>query len=263
MRHDDTALTEKIHHKPIDEKDRKTDKRLIYALMPMRCVMFLIVFLSASAITGRGYDSLCGIWSPTATCVNILTIIILMLYARRNGMTFTELIHLRKGQSKAGRFLIVSAITVVSGMALLYAAGYICYGSIMPPVSLRIMSPVPAALAAANLLLLPLTTALAEDGLYLGTGTGHLKGITAIVLPSLFYAMQHGFIPFMPDLRYFIYRVISFLPLTVAFCLYYRKTKDILPLMTGHILLDLATSSGILAMSAIPGLYEQMQTMIT
>ena len=148
----------------------------------------------------------------------------------------------------------------MSGMLL---SGLLFYGTLMPEASLRMTAPVPVVLAAANMLVLPVSSALAEDGLYLGAGTGSIENkFASVAVPAFFYAVQHCFIPLLFDIRYMGYRALSFLPLTVIFCIYYRKKKDPLPLMASHAILDFATASSILAMSISPGAYEQMADMI-
>ena len=137
-------------------------------------------------------------------------------------------------------------------------AGLVCYGTIQPEVSVRLIAPIPSFFAMANFLLLPITAALAEDGLYLGCGTARIENkYAAVIVPTFFYALQHCFIPAIFDVRYMVYRFLMFLPLAMIFCLYYQKKRSPLPLMISHGLLDLATSSSILAMSVIPGAYEQ------
>jgi hypothetical protein len=63
-----------------------------------------------------------------------------------------------------------------------------------------LLTPVPKVLAIINLLLLPVTTVLAEDGLYLGCGVNQIQNKhAAILVPAFFYALQHCFIPTLPD----------------------------------------------------------------
>lgn len=73
-----------------------------------------------------------------------------------------------------------------------------------------------------------------------------------------FFALQHSFIPTLFDVRYIIYRFISFLPLTLILCWYYYRKRNPLPIMVGHAIIDVATVMQILATSAISGLYEVM-----
>lgn len=76
-----------------------------------------------------------------------------------------------------------------------------------------------------------------------------------------FFALQHSFIPVLFDVKYIIYRFISFLPLTIILCWHYHKKRNPLPIMVGHAVIDVATVMQILATSFVPGLYEKMCAM--
>ena len=124
------------------------------------------------------------------------------------------------------------------------------------------IAPIPKVLAIVNFPLLPVTTAFAEEGLYLGCGVGQIRNKTAaILIPAFFFAVQHSFIPLLWDPRHIIYRFLSFLPLTIILCWYYHKKRDPLPIMVGHAVIDLATAVEILVMSVDPGYYEKMTQM--
>lgn len=81
------------------------------------------------------------------------------------------------------------------------------------------------------------------------------------ILPSFFFAIQHSFIPTLPDARYIVYRFLSFFPLTIVLSIIYRKNRNPVPIMTGHAVIDLLTAGQILATSAIPGFYDMMTSL--
>jgi len=82
-------------------------------------------------------------------------------------------------------------------------------------------------------ILLPLSTTLAEDGIYLGVINSMDGKKSVSIISALFYVAQHSCIPFLPDTRFMLYRFLSFLPLTILFCFWYRKTRNPLPFMAG------------------------------
>ena len=84
----------------------------------------------------------------------------------------------------------------------------------------------------------------------------------AIIVPAFFYTLQHCFIPTMFDAKYMLYRFLSFLPLTVIFCWYYRKKQNPLPMMIAHAVLDYATAMTILITSSSGELYDKMLSMV-
>ena len=172
--------------------------------------------------------------------------------------SYLKLINYQKGKTTWKQVVGMSVIIVVIGMVGMYLAGYICYG-VIPYAAPMLIAPIPLWLAIINVVILPISTAFAEDGLYLGCGVNTIKNkYVAIIVPALFFALQHSFIPTLYDVRYTVYRFISFLPLTIILCWWYHKNRNPLPIMVGHAVIDVATVMQILATSAIPGFYEMM-----
>ena len=230
-------------------------------LLPIRSIMFLFVFVAGSLITRKGLDEISNWWTIVATIVNVITIVVLVFAAKKNGMTYWELIGYRKGNTKISQVVVVSIIVLVIGTGGMYLAGYLCYG-VIPYSSPMMIAPIPKVLAIINFLPLPITTALAEDGLYLGCGVNQIENkMLAIILPAFFYALQHCFIPTLFDAKYILYRLLSFLPLTIILCWYYYKKKNPVPVMIGHALIDMMTVSWVLATSINPRFYEMMVNM--
>ncbi|HKJ82043.1 MAG TPA: CPBP family intramembrane glutamic endopeptidase [Ignavibacteriaceae bacterium] len=62
--------------------------------------------------------------------------------------------------------------------------------------------------------------------------------IKVIMLIGFFWALQHCFLPFIPDWRYLLYRLISFFPIVVALIFAYIKTGRLVPIIIAHYLMD-------------------------
>lgn len=229
--------------------------------MPVRSIIFPLIFLVGAGLVNKSIDEISSWWSIADTIVNLLTIAMLIFAAGSTGQTFAELIGYKKGQTKVRQVVIMSVIILVVGMGGMYLAGFLCYG-VIPYAAPMIIAPIPVVLAAVNIPLLPITTVFAEDGLYLGCGVNNIKNkYAAVLVPAFFYALQHSFIPTLFDVRYILYRFLSFLPLTVIICAYYYKKRDPVPIMIGHAIIDVATVAQIMATSAIPGFYDMMCSM--
>ena len=234
----------------------KKDK--LFLLLPVRLLAFLIIFLAGSMITSRKLSDISSWWTVVVTIVNIFTIILLIYVSKRNDMTYAELIGYRKGNTTIKQIIIVSLVVIFVGMGGMYLAGFICYG-VIPYLSPMMIAPVNKILAIINFFLLPVTAALAEDGLYLGCGVNVIENKTsAILIPAFFYTLQHCFIPVLLDPKYIIYRFLSFLPLIIILCLYYRRKRNPVPIMIGHALIDLMAVAWVLATSMIPDFYDMM-----
>lgn len=232
------------------------NKKLIL-LMPLRSILFILVFLTVSAVTGKDLADISNIWSVAASVINILFVLSLVLITRKQG-GYLKLINYEKGKTRPKQVFAMIGIILLVGMAGMYLAGWICYG-VIPYAAPMMIAPIPVVPAVINLIVLPVSTALAEDSLYLGCGVRQIENkFVAIIVPAFFFAVQHSFIPTLSDVRYIIYRFISFLPLTVILCMHYHKHKNPLPIMIGHAVIDVATAGQILATSVIPGFYEMM-----
>ncbi|MBR6537418.1 MAG: hypothetical protein IKT67_09485 [Lachnospiraceae bacterium] len=229
-------------------------------LLPFRCLIFLLVFVTGSVITGRNPDALSNIWSVVASVVNIITILLLVIITRKSG-GYAKLIRYEKGKTRPPQIVGMIFFILLTGMGGMYLAGFLCYG-VLPYAAPMLIAPIPLWLAIGNIFVLPVTTAFAEDGLYLGCGVNQIKNkYAAVLLPAFFFALQHSFVPTLFDARYITYRFLSFLPLTLLLCLHYHKRRNPLPIMVGHAFIDVITVLQILATSAIPGFYEMMCAM--
>lgn len=225
--------------------------------MPLRSILFILVFLTVSAVTGKDLADISNIWSVAASVINILFVLSLVLITRKQS-GYQKLINYEKGKTRPKQVFAMIGIILLVGMTGMYLAGWICYG-VIPYAAPMMIAPIPVVPAVINLIVLPVSTALAEDSLYLGCGVRQFENkFAAIIVPAFFFALQHSFIPTLPDVRYIIYRFISFLPLTVILCMHYHKHKNPLPIMIGHAVIDVATAGQILATSVIPGFYEMM-----
>ena len=234
------------------------EKKKASMLLPIRCIAFLLVFTIGSQIVNKDLNEISNWWSIVATIVNIFTIGLLIGVAKKNNQTYWDLINYHKGQTKAKQVIGITILVVVVGMVGMYLAGFLCYG-VIPYAAPMMIAPIPKVLAILNILLLPITTAFAEDGLYLGVGVNGIKNKhCAIIIPAFFFALQHSFIPVLFDTKYIIYRFLSFLPLTIILSWYYYKKRNPLPIMVGHAIIDFATVIQIIITSFVPGFYEMM-----
>lgn len=229
-------------------------------LLPIRCIIFLLIFIIVSFTTGKELDEISNIWSIVASVVNIAIILLLVFITRKNG-GYKKLINYEKGKTTPKQIVTMVILILVLGMGGMYLAGFLCYG-VIPYFAPMMIAPIPLWIAIINILILPITTALAEDGLYLGCGVNQIKNkYIAIFVPAFFFALQHSFIPTLFDLRYIVYRFLSFLPLTILLCMHYHKHEKPLPIIVGHAVIDVMTVAWILITSAVPSFYEMMCNM--
>ena len=227
-------------------------------LLPLRSILFLIIFLIGARITCQNISDISNWWSIVATVVNITTIIDLILFAKKYKSSYAKLINYKKGKTTKKQIIIMSLVILFVGTWGMYLAGLICYSK-FPYATPMMIAPIPVALAVINFILLPATVSFAEDGLYLGCGVNQIKNkYAAIFVPAFFFALQHCFIPTLLDVKYIIYRFLSFLPLTIILCWHYQKHRNPVPIMIGHALIEVASVAMILMTSLSPELYNSM-----
>lgn len=224
----------------------------IWFVLSARCLLFLAVFSFCSLITGSSLTELAHWWTILASVINVITIIMLWFICKHEKKTYRELVCYEKKQGsifKGALFIVIMLLLGVGGM---YVSGGLCYGE-FPYFAPMMIAPVPPYLAVLNIFILPLTTTIAEDGIYLGCGvnSGTSKW-AAVLVPAFFYALQHSFIPTIFDARFIAYRFLSFLPLTIWICYRYYKGTSISYIMTGHWILNIATTIQIAITSFYP-----------
>lgn len=234
-----------------------TNKKNMWQL-PLRCVLFISGFLLLSVISGKALSGISNWWSFICVICNIITIGVLLIVCKKQKTTYASYIGYEKGKTKVSAVIRITVIILIVGMGGMYLAGLICYQK-LPYMPIVMIEPVPIWIAVINVLILPLSTTLAEDGIYIGTLNQTKQTHKSVLLTAFFYAIQHSFMPLIPDVKFIIYRFLSFLPLTIMMCYWYRKNKNPMPLMIGHFIINLATVAQILMTSVSPALFEEMK----
>ncbi len=119
------------------------------------------------------------------------------------------------------------------------------FGDLMTPIHMM-FRPLPT-LALVLGFLFPLTIAFAELPTYFGYVMPRLaarvkNGWLAWLLAAFFLALQHSFLPFIPDARFFIWRFGMFLPFALFIGLVLKFRPGLLPYVAIlHGLLDIST----------------------
>lgn len=105
--------------------------------LPIRSIAFLFVFAACAGILGKGFSEVGGgWWSIVALILNVLTILLLVFLAKRNGLSYWQLINFQKGKTTWLQILGVTLLLFVVVMSGTYLAGFLCYRNFLyvPPV---------------------------------------------------------------------------------------------------------------------------------
>lgn len=235
----------------------KTDRKVWFVLV-MRSLLFIAVFCFCSSIFRQNLGEMTRWWSVIASAVNLVTIAVLWKMCKHDGITYRELIRYEKKPGNILKGILFVFMMLLIAMAGMYLAGWICYGA-FPYLAPMMIAPISPHLAMLNLLILPITTTIAEEGVYLGCGVnGFTSKWAAVLFPAFFYALQHSFIPTIFDIRFAAYRFLSFLPLTIWICCQYNRRNCISYIMAGHWMLNIATTIQIAITSFHPEIYTRL-----
>jgi hypothetical protein len=188
-------------------------------------------------------------WPFFAVIANGISVFLLVRLFRQEGSSYLRLISFSRATWKGDLlwFIVLSAVGVVIAEAPRTALGAALFGDSMTPTRMM-FQPLPTWGLILSLLF-PLTIGLAELPTYFGyamprLGTALKNTWVAWLIASFFLAAQHMFLPFLPDTRFMLWRLLMFLPfaLWTGLCLKLRPTM--LPYyMIAHALMDITALS--------------------
>ncbi len=230
-------------------------------LMPIfRSVLFIFGGLFFAALSGQSLIESAKWWPILCVVFNVITILVLKMVCKLEGIEYRVLINYKKGQLNFIYILTIILLMLSVGVGGMYLFGLVIYGYI-PTI---LIQPIPVWIAVINTVLLPVTIVFAELPLYFGYSFNRINDssgnkLFAIVYIVFFYALQHSFIPLMFEWKYILFRFFSFLPLMIVLSVIYNKRKVLTPLMIGHGVLDLGTGVQILISSMYPAIFEMMR----
>ena len=233
-----------------------------FLLPVLRSILFVIAGQIFAAATNQSFAQASRWWSVICVVCNAITIIILMLVFKSEGITYKIAIGCKHGKNSLKRILLIVVIMILLGIGGMYGFGFLIYGHV--PVTM--IQPIPVWFAIINVLLLPVTVVFAELPLYLGYSLNRIEEITnnktfSLLYTMFFYALQHSFIPLLFDIKHMVFRFLAFLPLMIVLGIVYTKKRELTPFMIGHAILDFATTIQILATSISPALFNMMESM--
>lgn len=192
-------------------------------------------------------------WTYQVMGTNILCYFLLRWLASKEHMKFTDLWGIDKGLLKQDMLLVLALLipSAAIGYFSVYLAGVWLYGSNTPTFMFQSLPVWPAVFSA---IFFPLTNALVETTTYFGYSLQRIAVLSgnrwlALVLAASFLALQHIGIPLHLDLRYVLWRFLSFLPFAFFAGFIYLKIRRLLPIMVLHYLADLPLAVVTLVMS--------------
>lgn len=200
-------------------------------------------------------------WVIVATVTNLLSIGILAWAMRKEGKQFVDVYHFER-RPGWWRDLLLAVLLMVGAGVMAFVPnillGTLIFGDPLIPVDMM-FRPLPLWAAWIALVAFPLTIMFAELPTYFGYGMPHVEAETgnrrlAVLVPSLFLSAQHATLPLLFDTRFFVWRLLMFLPLALYVGLVLRWRLRLLPyMMVLHGLLDFQAALMVYQLSVAAG----------
>jgi membrane protease YdiL (CAAX protease family) len=223
-------------------------RRIAISLLMRTILFFVFGFVITGVLASAGDEQplqAAIVWWPfQAILANIVTFFILKYWFRAEGERFWDLFYVNKGEAtkhlKQFGWILLVGFTL--GGIPLYLFSYLLLGSIIPPTTMFQAMPLWAAVI--SLVIFPLTNALVETPTYIGYSFTRLRQRfnnvwMAASLAGFALALQHIAMPIVFDVPFMLWRLLSFIPLAVALGFIYNRTKNLLPIVIVHFIMDL------------------------
>jgi hypothetical protein len=216
------------------------------------------LFIGTQALIGLGFllagasDPLreAARWWPFfAVVANIVCALLLARLFKAEGGSFRELFRFRKEGLKTDLLwlLVTGLIGLPIAAAPMQFLAPALYGDSLTAARL-LFQPLPTWALVASLAF-PLTMWIGELPTYFGYAMPRLalrikSPWGGWLIASLFLAIQHAFLPFLPDPRFWIYRALMYLPFALFAGLVLKLRPRMLPYFCViHVLMDLSALS--------------------
>jgi hypothetical protein len=183
-------------------------------------------------------------WQVTGTLVDIGCLGLLFGLTRREGIHLLDLIGLNRNKLQRdaliglGILVVMFPVVMIGGSML---SGLLLYGTIQPVLPAEVMLkslPLWAALYAR--MVWWMIWSVTEEMTYNGYALPRLQVLTcgrtwaAVLIVGIGWAVQHAFLPFIPDARVFLYLFLQMLPLVMVMQLVYLRFRRLPPLIVMH-----------------------------
>jgi uncharacterized protein len=185
-------------------------------------------------------------WLPVyGTLIDIGCLTLLWRLTRREGIGLFDLVGFDR--KRLGHDILLGLALIPLSLVFIfggvYAAGWVVYGTLTPPLVFGNL-PLPAALY--GVLVWPFIWGLTEQMTYNGYLLPRFQvvcqsGAAAVAIVAFAWSMQHSFMPMTFDGRFMAYRLLASVPNTIFQTLLYLRLRRVVPFAFAHALMDSAT----------------------
>ena len=191
-------------------------------------------------------------WNVWSTLVDLACLFLLLRLVQRERIRLTDLVSIDRRRILGdvllgvGYFVVLFPLASVGGVLL---SSLLVYGSLNPamPAQALAAQALPGWAIFYSQTIWWLVWSFTEQLTYQGYCLPRLEVLfgrrwVAVLLVGLAWALQHSILPFIPDLRYLIWRFVGFLPLVIIFPILYLRERRLLPFIIAQYGMDIASS---------------------
>ena len=190
-------------------------------------------------------------WTVYGTLVDVGCLVLMGKFTRREGISLRQLISL--GRLLTGRDLTIGMGTFFLVFPLFVGTGLLSglwlYGTThaQPYPGLLSARTLPGWAVIYSRSLWWMIWSPTEEMTYNGYCLARIQPLSgrtwvAVALVGFWWAIQHSFLPFIPDWRCFLWRFLAFVPGVVALTLIYLREQRLTPLILAHWPMDVVAT---------------------
>lgn len=242
-------LTTNVHGKePINITKNLSGARVYISLL-LRSLLFIVfglIFVAVFYYSGsnRPLVEAQKWWPYQVIFANFSTFFLIRGFLKTEGVNYIDMFKANKIRfiPIVKEFIFLLLVAIIGGALPLYIFAYLLLGTMIPP-DIQ-FQPLPVPFAVTALVLFPISNALVETPTYLGYALPRIKNILnnklfAILLVGFSLAAQHMFLPLVLDPTYMLWRLLSFLPLSIMLGFIFLRSQRLLPIVVVHLFMDL------------------------
>ncbi|NEN25675.1 hypothetical protein G3O08_19465 [Cryomorpha ignava] len=207
----------------------KPSSAITYLILVSRLFLFLF-FQALIALIAHSWETSEKYWLLTATQTNIVSISLLFILFKRDGIRFFKIFSFNRASIKKDIYIFIGIVIVTAPIVVVpgYLLSTMLWNNPNVPTAMM-FGPIEKWLTYILLIAFPVTITFAELATYFVYVMPKLKKVLkvqwfALLLPVVFLSIQHCTLPFIPDLNFIMYRAFVFLPfaILIGVSIYFR-----------------------------------------
>jgi hypothetical protein len=225
-----------------------------WLMLVIRSLLFLgfqaiIALIYRNLGSPTAWDDSAAWWPIAVILTDLLCLFLLIRFYREEGKRFWDVFRIERQFVKKDLIFILGFLLVAAPLGYLpnILSAQWLFGN--PQIALDLLvRPLPIWAAVTSFALFPVLQGLVEIPVYMlyalpRLETREVQPWLAVIAASFWLSAQHIFVPFIPNPRFIIYRLVMFFPFAILVALVIRYRPRLMPYIAIiHVLMDLSIS---------------------